>query len=204
MGAIVIGVVGVAVTAPPRSTTHTSQELTITLVLLGLALASLLPYVMRSLGRSPAAITMVGAGLAFGWSGVATKLASDDLSRGRLLPAAAWALSTAAASGVGVLSEMSALQATARHPGRAGRVRHPDGDTRRPRPAAARRELHRHAARRDPAGSIACPACRRGAAMARSPLLLALMEGQRISERAARPEPPHGDPGVDPLEPGHR
>ena len=53
---------------------------------------------------------MIGAGLAFGWSAVATKLASDDLSRGSLLVAAAWGLSTAAASGVGVLSEMSALQ----------------------------------------------------------------------------------------------
>ena len=53
---------------------------------------------------------MIGAGLAFAWSGVATKLASDDLAQGHLLAAAAWALSTAAASGVGVLSEMSALQ----------------------------------------------------------------------------------------------
>src|SRR5437588_598317 len=37
-------------------------------------------------------------------------LASDDLSNGHLVLAAAWALSTAAASGVGVLSETSALQ----------------------------------------------------------------------------------------------
>ena len=36
MGAIVIGVIGAALTAPPRSTTHTSEELTITLVLVGL------------------------------------------------------------------------------------------------------------------------------------------------------------------------
>ena len=57
-----------------------------------------------------ASVTMVGAGLAFAWSGVATKLASDDLSHGRLVLAAAWGLSTAAASAVGALSEMSALQ----------------------------------------------------------------------------------------------
>jgi hypothetical protein len=110
MFAIVAGVIGAALAAPPRSTTHTSEELTITLVLVGLGLASLLPYVLRALGRSNAIVTMVGAGLAFGWSGVATKLASDDLASHHLLPAAAWALSTAAASGVGVLSEMSALQ----------------------------------------------------------------------------------------------
>jgi drug/metabolite transporter (DMT)-like permease len=110
MFAIVAGVIGAGLTAPPRSTTHTSEELTITIVLVALALASLLPYLLRALGRSNAVVTMVGAGLAFGWSGVATKLASDDLASHHLLPAAAWALSTAVASGVGVLSEMSALQ----------------------------------------------------------------------------------------------
>ncbi len=110
MAAIVIGVVGVGLTAPPRSTGHTSQELVITLVLVALALASLLPYLLQLVHRSPAVVTMVGAGLAFAWSGVATKLASDDLAHGHLGVAVAWGLSTAAASGVGVLSEMSALQ----------------------------------------------------------------------------------------------
>ena len=110
VGAIVIGVVGAALCAPPRETAHTAERLTITLVLVGLGLASLLPYALRWLGRSYASVTMVGAGLAFAWSGVATKLASDDLSSGHVGVAAAWALSTAAASGVGVLSEMSALQ----------------------------------------------------------------------------------------------
>ena len=109
--AIAVGVVGVALAAPPRSTSHTSHELTITLVLVGLACASLLPYALQVLHRrSPPVVTMIGAGLAFAWSGVATKLASDDLATHHLGAAAAWALSTAAASGVGVLSEMSSLQ----------------------------------------------------------------------------------------------
>jgi drug/metabolite transporter (DMT)-like permease len=108
--AITVGVVGAGLTAPPRSTTHTSHQLTITLVLVGLGAASLLPYLMRTLRHSPPIVTMMGAGLAFAWSGVATKLASDDLAQGHLVAAAAWGLSTAAASGVGVLSEMSALQ----------------------------------------------------------------------------------------------
>ena len=71
------------------------------------------PAALPAAGARPpprAVVTMLGAGLAFGWSGVATKLASDDLSAGHLLPAALWGISTAAASGVGVLSEMSALQ----------------------------------------------------------------------------------------------
>ncbi|HEY2592856.1 MAG TPA: hypothetical protein VGK33_03025, partial [Chloroflexota bacterium] len=108
--AIVVGVIGAGLCAPPRSTGHTSERLTIGLVLLGLGLASLLPYVLRAFRRSPASVTMLGAGLAFGWSGIATKLASDDLSAGHLVVAGAWGLATAAASAVGVLSETSSLQ----------------------------------------------------------------------------------------------
>src|SRR5438874_6262553 len=89
MLAIVVGVAGIGLTAPPRSTTHSSQQLTIALVLAGLGAASLLPYLLRVVHRSAAAMTMVGAGLAFAWSGVATKLASDDLAHGHLLVAAA-------------------------------------------------------------------------------------------------------------------
>lgn len=110
VSAIVLGVLGAALTAPPRSATHNAEDLTITIVLIGLGVASMLPYVLHAFDRSFAEATMVGAGLAFGWSAVATKLASDDLSGHHWVPAAAWALSTAAASGVGALSEMSALQ----------------------------------------------------------------------------------------------
>jgi hypothetical protein len=109
--AIVIGVLGTALFAPPRTTDETGGHLTIALVLVGLGLATLLPYLLQALGRSWAELTMICAGLAFGWSGVATKLASDDLAGHHLTAAALWGLSTAAASGVGVLSEMSALQA---------------------------------------------------------------------------------------------
>jgi hypothetical protein len=108
--AIVVGMIGATLTAPPASHDHSASRLTITLVLVGLGIASLLPYALRAVGRQNSEITMIGAGLAFGWSGVATALAADDLYHGHLLVAAAWGLSTAAASGVGVLSEMSALQ----------------------------------------------------------------------------------------------
>jgi FtsH-binding integral membrane protein len=110
MLAIVLGVLGTAVFAPPRHASPTGQQLTITLVLLGLSVVCLLPYLLRAFGHSIAEVTMVCAGLAGGWSGVATKLASDDLAQHHLVVAALWGLSTAAAGGVGVLSEMSALQ----------------------------------------------------------------------------------------------
>ncbi|HEX4837824.1 MAG TPA: hypothetical protein VFV03_04795 [Solirubrobacteraceae bacterium] len=109
MWAIVLGVTGTALTAPGRTTTHTSNA-TVTLVLVGLALLALLPYVVSLVRRPAASLTMIGAGLGFAWSGVATKLASDDLAHGSLALAAAWGISTAGASAVGALSEMSALQ----------------------------------------------------------------------------------------------
>jgi hypothetical protein len=110
MCAIVIGVIGAGLTAPPLGGTDASA-LTITIVLVTLALASLVPYIFQVFQRrSPVALTMMAAGLGFAWSGLATKLASDDLSQGHLLVAVAWGISTAAASGVAVLSEMSSLQ----------------------------------------------------------------------------------------------
>jgi drug/metabolite transporter (DMT)-like permease len=110
MVAIVVGVICVALCAPPVSHTHTSEQLTITIVLVVLGLASLLPYALRLAGHSRAELTMCGAGLAFAWSAIATKLAADDLHTGHTLTALVWALSTLIASIVGLLSEMSALQ----------------------------------------------------------------------------------------------
>jgi hypothetical protein len=109
MCAIVLGVLGTALCAPARSSTHTNN-LTVTLVLLGLGLLTVLPYAVNRVRRPAASLTMIAAGLGFAWSGVATKLFSDDLSQGRLWFALAWGLSTAAASAVAALSEMSALQ----------------------------------------------------------------------------------------------
>jgi drug/metabolite transporter (DMT)-like permease len=109
VSAIILGVLGAAVFAPPRSNTH-GGDLTVTLVLVALALLSLLPYVLRWVGHSIAEITIIAAGLAYSWSAIATKLASDDLHSHHYAVAVAWALSTAAASGVGILSEMSGLQ----------------------------------------------------------------------------------------------
>src|SRR4030081_1352529 len=51
--AIVIGMVGAALTAPPHTSSH-AGHLTITIVLVGLGLASLLPYLLSAIGRSPA------------------------------------------------------------------------------------------------------------------------------------------------------
>jgi drug/metabolite transporter (DMT)-like permease len=182
MLAIVLGVIGAALTAPRRHTHHTHEELTITLVLVGLAVASMLPYLLRSLRRSHPNVTMIGAGLAFGWSGVATKLASDDLAVHHLVPAAAWALSTAAASAVGVLSEMSALQSRP-----AIQVAPVVFVTQTLIPVVLAPLLLGENFSDTPLGGIplgfSLALLIVGAALlARSPLLLALMEGERVSQ----------------------
>jgi len=191
--AIVLGVLGAALTAPPRSTAHTSEELTITLVLVALGVASLLPYLLRALGRANAEVTMLGAGLAFGWSGVATKLASDDLSGHHLVAAAAWGLSTAAASAVGVLSEMSALQSRP-----AIQVAPVVFVTQTVVPVVLAPLLLGERFSDTPLGGIplgmSLAVLVAGAALlARSPLLLALMAGERVSDvsgSAPNPEEP--------------
>jgi hypothetical protein len=181
MCAIVIGVLGAALTAPPIGSTQAS-DLTITLVLVGLAVASFLPYLFGLLDRrSPPTVTMLGAGLGFAWSGVATKLASDDLSQGHLGLAVAWGLSTAVASGVAVISEMSALQARP-----AIQVAPVVFVTQTVVPVVLAPLLFNERFSATPLGGIPLVASLAlliaGAAMlARSPLLLALMEGERTS-----------------------
>jgi hypothetical protein len=110
VSAIVVGVLGAALCAPPHTTSQVSDA-TIAIVLGVLGVASLLPYIMMRLSRRPpATIAMASAGLAYGWSGVATKLASDNLHYGFLWIAVAWGLATAAISALAALSEMSSLQ----------------------------------------------------------------------------------------------
>jgi hypothetical protein len=193
IAAIVIGVIGAGLCAPPRSTGHTSEPLMIGLVLLGLGLASLLPYLLRTIHRSPASVTMLGAGLAFGWSGIATKLASDDLAAGHLLVAAAWGLSTAAASAVGVLSESSSLQARP-----AIQVAPVVFVTQTIVPVAVAPLLFGESFSDTPLGGVPLALSLAllvtgAAALVRSPVLLALMGGEPISHdsgSAPSPSPP--------------
>jgi hypothetical protein len=209
MAAIVVGVVGAGLAAPPRHTGHGSEDLAITIVLVALALASLLPYALRVFTHPPAGITMVGAGIAGGWSGVATKLASDDLSNHHLLVAAAWAVATALASGVGVLSEMSSLQSRP-----AIQVAPVVFVTQTAVPLVLAPTLLQEHFTDSPLGGIPLTASLLllllGAAlMARSPLLLALMDPQRVSESSGSVASPLADsrltipssPAIDSAEP---
>ena len=107
--AIVLGVLGAALFAPPN-TTSTAAPWKIALVLGVVGAAALLPYALRLFHHPVAGLTIFCAGCGFAWSGIASKLAADDLWTGFVLIGLLWAASTALASGVGTLSEMSALQ----------------------------------------------------------------------------------------------
>jgi hypothetical protein len=187
--AIVLGVLGAALCAPPHTTTHTGDE-TITVVLIVLAVLATTPYVVSVVRRPAPSITMIGAGLAFAWSGVATKLASDDLNHGHLWVAAAWAISTAGASAVGALSEMSALQMRA-----AIQVAPVVFVTQTVVPIVLAPLILNEKFTDTPlsgaplALSLAVIVAG-AAALARSPLLLALMEGDAISEPSGSTDSP--------------
>lgn len=187
--AIVVGVAGTALCAPARTTTHTNNA-TVTLVLVGLGLLTLLPYAVNLVRRPAASLTMVGAGLGFAWSGVATKLASDDLARGSLLLALAWALSTAGASAVGALSEMSALQMRP-----AILVAPVVFVTQTVVPVLLAPLLLGEDFSSTPLGGVPLVMSLTvlvvgAAALARSPLLLALMEGEPVSEPSSSTDSP--------------
>jgi hypothetical protein len=208
VAAIVAGVVGAGVFAP-RNTTHVSAPGTTTLILIGVGGIAIAPYVLRAFRHPIAGLTIFCAGCAFAWSGIATKLAANDLKVGHVLIGLVWGLATAMASGVGTLSEMSSLQSRP-----AIQVAPVVFVTQTVIPVAVAPLLfgeHFDATPLDGWPLIASLALLvAGAALlARSPLLLAMMEGQAASEEiGATPSPSEesvdttrSSPSTDAVEP---
>jgi len=109
VAAICAGLVALTIAAPAHTLTRASAgALAIGLVALGTA--ALLPYLLGGLGRRPGVSVVLGAGLAYAWCGITTKLVADAAGRGDWGIAGLWVLATAMAAGVGLLSEMTALQ----------------------------------------------------------------------------------------------
>ena len=133
VAAIAIGVGGVALAAPERTTDHASAG-AISLALLLVAIPIAAPYALRfrlsptqegvnvgSAGRSTSAgsaanagmiatLAVVSAGCGYAWTAIASKLLTDELAAGSLLVAVAWLATAGASEGLALLSEMSALQ----------------------------------------------------------------------------------------------
>ncbi|HKI91833.1 MAG TPA: hypothetical protein VJ986_06000 [Gaiellaceae bacterium] len=107
--AIAAGVPLLALTAPTRDADHAAGlRLWLALALLGAA--ALVPLFLRGSARSASVLVPVGAGLAYSWDGLATKFASDDYVRHLWPGLLFWVVGMGIASGLGTLSEMSALQ----------------------------------------------------------------------------------------------
>jgi hypothetical protein len=109
LAAIVLGVAGLAAAAPERTTLHASPE-RLGVVIGPLALVALAPYLLRALHRFVAVVVIASAGLASAWSGISTKLVTDELAQLRWPELGIWLAIAATAAAVGLLSETSALQ----------------------------------------------------------------------------------------------
>lgn len=123
VGAIIVGVAGVALAAPQRTTDHAGPG-AIAIALALVAIPILAPYALRGrIRHSPhqrgvkvgwvnaiAMLAVVSAGCGYAWTSIASKLLTDELAAGALLVAIAWLATAAASEGIALLSEMSALQ----------------------------------------------------------------------------------------------
>ncbi len=108
VAAIVVGVSGVALAAPERTTDHAGAG-AIALALVLVAIPALAPYALRRFGAF-SMLAIISAGCGYAWTAIASKLLTDQLSTGAIVLAAVWLGSAAASESLALLSEMSALQ----------------------------------------------------------------------------------------------
>ncbi|MGA3362484.1 MAG: hypothetical protein ABSD82_10695 [Solirubrobacteraceae bacterium] len=109
VAAIIAGVGGIAALAPGHNTRHV-HGIAVVVVLTLLGAAAFTPFILQLIGRPIANATMIGAGLAFAWSGLVNQFVADAGSNGHWGTAISWAVGAAAAALVGLTCEMSALQ----------------------------------------------------------------------------------------------
>ncbi|HXV04719.1 MAG TPA: hypothetical protein VFP23_02305 [Solirubrobacterales bacterium] len=109
VAAIVAGVAGVAWAAPARTAGHGGAgEIALALALIAIPVAA--PYLVRGRDSTAGLLAVFSAGCAYAGTAIATKLLSDGLVTGAALAIVVGAAASAASAGVGLLSEMSALQ----------------------------------------------------------------------------------------------
>jgi hypothetical protein len=123
VGAIGLGVLGVALAAPERTTDHAGAG-AIALALALVTIPILAPYGLRGrIRHSPhqgganvgrvgglSTLMVLSAGCGYAWTAIASKLLTDELAAGALLVAIAWLATAALSEALALLSEMSALQ----------------------------------------------------------------------------------------------
>lgn len=108
VGAIVIGVAGIAWAAPARSTGH-AGAVAIGLALALVAIPVVAPFLIRGRAGAAGTVAVVGAGFGYAWTAIASKLLTDQLAAGSLLVAVGWLATAAVSESLALVSEMSAL-----------------------------------------------------------------------------------------------
>ncbi len=109
VAAIVIGLAGVAWAAPARSTEYAGVgAIVAALALVAVPIAA--PYALRGRAGAIGLLPVISAGCGYAWTGIASKLLTDELAAGALLLAVVWLATAAVSEGLALLSEMSALQ----------------------------------------------------------------------------------------------
>ena len=113
VGAIVIGIAVMTLSAPERAEVE-ARTSALLVALAALALVTLVPYAAERLRGecTPGLTTMAtfAAGTAYAFSGITSKLVSDDLADDRVASAFGWLAATAVIAGLGFLSQVTALQ----------------------------------------------------------------------------------------------
>jgi drug/metabolite transporter (DMT)-like permease len=107
--AVVFGVIGLAAVSPPQNDSH-AAPVTLAIGMSVLGVVALIPYAVGATGRRVGGLVAVGAGIAYAWTGFSTKFLADGFSSGAWVVGLIWLAATAGAAGVGLLSEMTALQ----------------------------------------------------------------------------------------------
>ena len=111
--AIVLGIVVMTLCAPERAEVE-AQTAPLLIALAVMAAVTLVPYAVERLRGecTPGLTTMAtfAAGTAYAFSGITSKLVSDDLADDRVASAFGWLVATAVIAGLGFLSQVTALQ----------------------------------------------------------------------------------------------
>jgi drug/metabolite transporter (DMT)-like permease len=113
VGAIVIGIAVMTLSAPERAEVEAATG-PLLIALAVLAAFTLAPYAIeRARGEHTSGLSSLAtlaAGAAYAFSGITSKLVSDDLADDRLASAFGWLTATALIGGLGFLSQVTALQ----------------------------------------------------------------------------------------------
>lgn len=106
---LVAGVALLAWAAPPETSHHAGAG-RLVLGLVPLAALALLPIAAERVGGVPGGLMPLGAGAAYAFTGISTKLLVDALRSGYVAGMVLWSAATAVLGFAGLLLEMSALQ----------------------------------------------------------------------------------------------